>query len=103
MAKAYRRGFRPKEVPLLVARNLDKPKGRPLTLGDLTPFARPLHPPCAGRGALGPEVSRSGKREVCRCATDRFLAAHPEVIMDDRGNAWWPAAPEDPSDGGAAA
>lgn len=91
MAKLHRKGFRDREAPApTIARNQGAARGRPVTLGDVAPFRRPLHQPCAaGRGT----VVRKGRREACACATKRFLRAHPELILDARGNAWWPAEP----------
>lgn len=98
--KLHRRGFRPKDAPApSIARNLDKPKGREVTPADVAPHALPLHPPCRGKGLLG--LRGDGRREICKCATKRFLRAHPEVILEADGRAWWPAPKADPSDGGS--
>jgi hypothetical protein len=82
-----------------IARNLNVPRGRRVVASDIAPHALPLHPPCNGKGW----VKRAGEAVPCRCSTKRFLAAHPEIIMDDEGIAWWPAEKVDPSDGGQAA
>jgi hypothetical protein len=82
-----------------ISRNLNVPKGRRVTAADIAVYARPLHPPCNGKGW----VRRAGEAVPCRCTTKRFLEANPQIIMDDEGIAWWPAEKADPSDGGQAA
>ena len=68
------------------SQNLHVERGAPVTLGEVRAFALDGHPECRSRPGLG----RDGR--PCKCATRRFFAKHPEVIVDASGNAWWPAS-----------
>ena len=59
-------------------------------VSDVTPYALPLHQKCR-QGIM----RMSNPPVACACATKRFLRAHPEVILDDTGAAWWPAETEE--------
>lgn len=68
------------------SQNLHVEKGAPVTLEEVRAYVLPGCATCSGRTGLG----RDGK--PCACATRRFMKAHPEIIMDRVGHAWWPAA-----------
>jgi hypothetical protein len=68
------------------SQNLHVERGAPVTLGEVRAYALEGHPECRSRPGLG----RDGR--PCKCATRRFFAKHPEVIVDASGNAWWPAS-----------
>jgi hypothetical protein len=79
-------GFR--EPPVRKAdpsRNLGKERGRPITLADASSYASPACLRCRSRRGYDAK-----KNQICRCATKGFLLAHPEVIVDRAGKAWWP-------------
>lgn len=94
--KILRKGFRPRdEARLSIARNQDQPRGREVTLADVSPYALQLHGPCRGKGAV---LQPSGGYVACKCATKRFLAAHPELVLDEGGRAFWPVKPPETTD-----
>lgn len=70
------------------SRNLHVPRGAAVTVAEVVKHALPKHSKCVGG------LERGSKTTPCICATRRFLKAHPEIIMDKAGSAWWPA--EDP-------
>lgn len=65
------------------SRNVYYPRGREVTVDDVKAHALPKHQKCKG--------GMVSKTTPCSCATKRFLKAHPEVIIDSDGRAWWPA------------
>ncbi len=72
------------------SRNLHVEKGRAVMVSDIQPHALQMHEKCRGRGVVA--IVDGGTRAIpCKCATKRFLKAHPEVIIDKSGAAWWPA------------
>ena len=104
--RRQRRDAVEERVRQLAERNAGVPRGRPVTVGDISGYAQSGHQPCKGRGVLG--IWQGDKALPCKCATKRFLKAHPEVIVDGpTGQAWWPvqvqvdgAATEDGPGGG---
>jgi hypothetical protein len=83
---------------LLATRNLHRDKGVPLTTVEVLQHAKPGHLACRSTLVKPAGVVRdkkTGALTYCRCATERLLAAHPEVIIDESGKAWWPAAEEE--------
>ncbi len=95
-----RKGFRDKVVPApkTIEQNLDVPKGKPVTFMDLMKFGRAGCRNCKGRGA---NLLINGLESPCACATKRMFKAHPELIVEANGNAWWPfkATTEGPGQG----
>lgn len=88
-----RRG-RAKGAPPDPSRNAHVEKGRPVAAREVALYRLPLHEKCrVGRGILSIIGHEDGSRTAvpCKCATKRFFAAHPEVIIDKAGAAWWPA------------
>ena len=69
--------------------NKDKTPGKRVMVADLTPHALPMHPLCGGTG-----IKRGTTNVTCKCAMKRFFKAHPEIILDATGAAWWPAKEE---------
>lgn len=75
------------------SRNLHIDKGRQITIDDVRPYALAMHHPCRGNGVVGLVKDAEGKAVAgrpCICATKRFFKAHPEIIMEANGAAWWP-------------
>jgi hypothetical protein len=97
--KARRRRHREKqtEQALDPSRNLHAERGRPVTAADITPYARQKCSSCRGKGVVGRRSAGEVHGvEPCVCATKRFIKAHPEVIIDAHGVAFFPA--EEPKD-----
>jgi hypothetical protein len=91
MAKMKRKGFRDREAPApSIARNLDKARGPQVLASQVRAHALPFHPACNGTGVRN-KVGAGGARQICKCATKRFLRAHPELIVQADGQCWWPA------------
>ena len=66
-------------------------RGEPVTGIQVAPYALDGHTKCHGSGF----VRRAGKpTRVCTCAQKRFMKAHPEVLIDSAGAAWWPKKKE---------
>lgn len=83
-----------KGAPPSPARNTNVEKGRPVTVNEITAHRLPLHEKCRALKGLEKIVKRPDGTRLgvpCACAHRRFLKAHPEVIIDDSGAAWWPA------------
>lgn len=76
-------------MPRDPSRNLGKEKGPPVLAEEVLEYADEDHFPCRGTGSR----RFGGKRtkQPCRCSTKGFLEAHPEVIIERDGRAWWPA------------
>lgn len=77
-----------------IRRNVHVPRGRPVTLDDIQPHARQKCGSCKGRGLISTRKDEQGKpmfAEPCRCAHVRFVKAHPEIIVTETGEAFWPA------------
>lgn len=80
------------------ARNVQKEPGRPIEVRDVAPYARAMCPKCKGQGMVGyRKVGETRGAEPCKCATTRFWKAHPEIIVTEKGVAYWPVGetPED--------
>lgn len=78
-------------------RNVHVDRGRPVVVNDITPYARPKCGDCQGKGIFGTKADAEGNTqsaEPCRCAHVRFMKAHPEIIVTETGEAFWPAGPE---------
>jgi len=87
--RRQRREAAEQRIQELAARNPGVPRGRPVTVGDISGYALSGHQECRGRGMIG---LVEGKARPCKCATKRFLKAHPEVVVDGAtGEAFWPA------------
>lgn len=86
VAKFKARRGRAKGAPPDPSRNAHVERGRVVMVSEVTPYALPLHQKC--RQGI---VRRSDPPVACACATKRFLKRHPEVIIDEKGAAWWPA------------
>lgn len=74
-------------------RNLHVDRGRPVVVNDITPYARPKCGACKGKGIFGTKADAEGNTqsaEPCRCAHLRFMKAHPEIIVTETGEAFWP-------------
>lgn len=88
------------------SRNLHVERGRPVTAADITPYARQKCGDCKGKGLVGRRSAGEVHGiEPCACASKRFIKAHPEVIIDVQGVAFFPAEepkPEPEADGGPA-
>src|SRR5215831_7951915 len=81
----------------LAARNVHKEPGRAISVNDVIPYARPGCQKCRGKGIVGyRKVGETRGAEPCACATKRFWKAHPEIIVTEKGLAFWPSdeAPE---------
>ena len=75
-------------------RNLHVDPGRPVTVSDITPYARQKCGKCGGRGIVGMRHAGDATgAEPCRCAHLRFMKAHPEIVVTETGAAFWPAQP----------
>lgn len=72
-----------------ISLNTSKPKGKQVMVGEVAPYALQMHPPCRGTG-----IQRGTRDVPCRCATLRFFKAHPEIIIEASGQAWWPQKEE---------
>jgi hypothetical protein len=75
-----------KGAPPDPSRNAHVERGRVVMVSEVQPYALPMHQKC--RQGI---VRRTDPPVACACATKRFLKAHPEVIVDKDGRAWWPA------------
>lgn len=75
------------------SRNLHVEKGRQVVVNDITPHARAKCPTCKGKGIVSTAKGNDGQAvsaTPCRCATARMFKAHPELIIERSGAAWWP-------------
>lgn len=76
-----------------IARNTHVERGRPVTVDEIRQYRLPMHEACRQlRGLTHIVRTESGERRgvPCKCAHKRFMKAHPEVIIDATGAAWWP-------------
>ena len=82
-----------KGAPRSPARNTHKERGAIVTLDEIRAHRLPLHEKCRRGSGIVSYVVRDGKKlgVPCKCAHKRFMKAHPEVIIDKDGAAWWPA------------
>ena len=83
-----------KGAPPNPARNAHVEKGRPVTANEVIAHRLPMHEKCrVGKGIVSIAMHEDGTRTAvpCACATKRFFKAHPEIVIDDNGAAWWPA------------
>lgn len=82
-----------------IRRNTHLDKGRAVSLGDIRPYARQKCARCKGRGLDHVVKNDEGEiigAEPCKCAHERFMRAHPEVIVEASGAAFWPDDPARP-------
>ena len=92
--KTRRRRHREKQVQQALdpSRNLHAERGRPVTAADITPYARQKCTDCKGKGLVGRRSAGEVHGvEPCACASKRFIKAHPEIIIDAQGVAFFPA------------
>lgn len=79
---------------MTLARNTHVERGRPVTVDEIRAYRLPLHEACRQlRGLTHIVRTEDGARlgVPCKCAHKRFMKQHPEVIIDEKGAAWWPA------------
>lgn len=66
------------------SQNVHVERGPAITLEEVRAHALDGHASCRST----PGLAKDGK--PCTCATKRFFRAHPEIVVDDKGFAWWP-------------
>lgn len=62
-------------------------------LDEIRAHRLPMHEKCRqGRGIVKYVTRPDGTKlgVPCKCAHKRFMKAHPEIIIDETGAAWWP-------------
>lgn len=79
---------RPRKKNKDPSRNLHKHRGAAVTVPEVLKHKLRGCGPCRGTGLEGDPTTST---TPCVCATRRFLKAHPEIVMDRAGSAWWPA------------
>ena len=80
----------------LRTRNAGAARGAALTVKEVLEHAKPGHFACRAReGKPAGIVRTAGAMTYCKCATAGLIKAHPEVIIDESGAAYWPAPDED--------
>jgi len=87
MTNGFRQKKRRKAGP---ARNQHLGQGQVVTVADIKKHAfAGCQKGCRGSGLMPYQPGEQPR--ACECATRRFLKAHPNLVIDERANAWWPA------------
>lgn len=92
-----------KGAPPDPSRNVHVTKGRIVTVDEIIAHRMPLHEKCRQLKGLAKIVRRADGTRLgvpCKCAHKRFMLAHPEVIIDKTGAAWWPAKEDSSAEAG---